>query len=131
VDPNWLVAIGGLVSAVVGSWALVLSVSTYLRSRKPPVEWRRFNDREDGHYRIVNVTSGTTASEVATQEVDGGSAFTNHLTGTDTVMPGGWIPVSVGRAMADPFPTVVEISWREGPFHGKPRKRIYKTTLNF
>ena len=131
MDPNWLVAVGGLVSAVVGSWALVLSVSTYLRSRKPPVEWRRFNDRDVGRYRIVNVTSGTTASEVTTKEIDGASAFTNHLTGTDTVMPGGWIPVSVDRSLADPFPTVVQISWREGPVHGVPRKRIYTTTLNF
>jgi hypothetical protein len=131
MNADWLVAIGGLISAIVGSWALVLSVRIYLESKRPPVEWRRFNDKPDGHYRLLNVSGGTAAYNIEISEIDRGNAFVNYLTGTDTVLPGGWIPIAIERSMTDPFPTVVELRWREGPVHGTPRKRVYSTVLNF
>ena len=130
MDPNWLSAVGGVISAIVGAWALLFTVRIYAESRRPPVEWRRFNEKEENHYRLLNVTSGTSAFEVTVHEIDGGNAFVSHLGDRTSVIPGGWIPFSIDRTITDPYPTLVELTWREGPVHGKPRRKTYRTTLN-
>lgn len=127
----WLGAVGGILSVLIAAYALWLAIRADWRH----VEWQLTNERKpDGRrsdvWRLVNTSSGVRAKVSSFESVGKDSAaLRGELDLPAVVEPGAFMPFTHSRSLADPWPTVVRVTWREGRPQGRFRRKEYASTL--
>ena len=127
--PTWLSGIGGVIAALIAGYALYRAI----RSDARHVEWQlskepKPNGRRSENWRLINGTSGVRARVLGFENItDGGlqDALRSDLALPAVVEPAGWLPFNHSRSMASGYPTVIRVTWQEGPPGRQFRRRHY------
>lgn len=127
----WLGAIGGVLSVLIAAYALWVAI----RAERRHVEWQLTNERKpDGRrsdaWRLVNTSSGVSANVTSFENIsENSNALRGELDLPVIVEPGAFMPFTHSRSVADPWPTVVHVTWQEARPHGRFRRKTYASTL--
>ena len=114
--PAWIGAVGGLLGAAASIYAIVIAVG----AAREHASWIKVVARSSSKntptgYEIVNGSKKTEAvvdsiTDVTGDSIDALDTFTELPM---IVAPGMSFPIGISRSLANSYPTVVEIRWRE------------------
>jgi hypothetical protein len=128
--PAWLGAVGG----ILGAFASVVAVRVAWRAEQEHVSWLKVTTKTNSRgmptgYEIVNGAKKTEAivesiADVTGDQIDALDTFTELPL---TIAPGLSFPVAISRSLANSYPTVVELTWRERTVNSHRVKRRART----
>ena len=127
--PAWLGGIGGVIAALIAGYALYRAI----RSEARHVEWQLSNEpkpdgRRSENWRLINGTSGVRARVLGFENTTGDGlqdALRGDLILPAVVEPSGWLPFNHSRSLSSGYPTVIRVTWQEGPSGRRFRQRRF------